>query len=226
MGWRGMTSTFNDITAVFYTAQATPKRFAQTIMVHLEQALGDIPLVIINQDKSVQRHQAQIYRNVLEGAKRAATKYVALCEDDCLYHAEHFKFRPKDGHWGYNMNYWNIHTWGEPIFTQKPGGRRNLSQLICGRDLLITHLEERFRLHPDDDKIDIQVFGEPGKYDNQLGTTPHPSEYFYTNPPNIVFSHQANLQFKGLGTRKAVGQIRAIEIPIWGTAKKIRGYYD
>lgn len=76
------------------------------------------------------------------------------------------------------------------------------------------------------DKIDIRIFGEPGKYDNQLGTTPYPSEDFYTNPPNIVFSHQTNLQFAGLGTRKRVGQIRATEIPYWGSAADMREFYD
>jgi hypothetical protein len=74
--------------------------------------------------------QAQIYRQVLEGAKQASTDYVAVAEDDVLYSPEHFKFRPKPGHWGYNMNPWSIYTWGEPIFTYKaPGGRRNLNDL-------------------------------------------------------------------------------------------------
>jgi hypothetical protein len=124
------------------------------------------------------------------------------------------------------MNSWNIYTWGEPMFSYKaPGGRRNLNGLICERQMLIDHLEERFKLWPDDSKIDIRIFGEPGKYDNQLGTTPYPSQDFYTNPPNIVFSHQANLQFEGLGTRKALGQIRATSIPYWGEASKIRELY-
>lgn len=221
-----MTST-SDITAVYFTAGVIPEKFAEAVMNQLKDALGDIPLVVIRQDPSVKRHQAQIYRNALEGAKQATTKYIALCEDDCLYHARHFTFRPKDGHWGYNMNAWSIQTWGEPMFSYKaPSGRRNLSQLICERQMLIDHLEERFKLWPDDSKIDINIFGEPGKYDNQLGTTPYPSQDFYTNPPNIVFSHQANLQFEGLGTRKALGQVRATEIPVWGKASDIVKLYQ
>lgn len=220
-----MTDT-SDISAIYYTAGVIHEKFADAVMQQLEKALVNIPLIIIRQDPVTPRHQAQIYRNVLEGAKQADTKYVALCEDDVLYSPEHFKFRPKEGHWGYNMNAWSIFTWGEPMFTQKVGGRRNLSQLICERQMLIDHLEERFRLWPDDSKINIRIFGEPGKYDNQLGTTSYPSEDFYTNPPNIVFSHQANLQFEGLGTRKAVGQIRATTIPFWGSSKKIRDIYD
>lgn len=220
-----MTNT-PDLTAVYFTANAIPKKFARATMNQLAEALGDIPLIIISQDTSIKRSQANIYHNALEGAKQATTKYIACCEDDVLYSPEHFKFRPKPGHWGYNMNAWSLYTWSEPIFSYKaPGGRRNLSQLICERQMLIDHLEERFRLWPDDSKIDKNIFGEPGKYDNQLGTTPHPSQDFYINPPNIVFSHQANLQFEGLGTRKALGQIRATSIPFWGSAEEIRKLY-
>lgn len=227
-----------DLTIIYITANVISDYFANNTQKQLWKATEGIPIIIvshkpmdfgsedINLVVDLPRSQASIYRQVLIGAKEAKTRYLAVCEDDVMYHAEHFKFRPKEGHWGYNMNAWNIYTWGEPLFTYKaPGGRRNLSQLICERQMLIDHLEERFRLWPDDNKIDKNIFGEPGKYDNQLGTTPYPSEYFYTNPPNIIFSHQTNLQFEGLGTRKALGQVRATSVPYWGSAEKIREYY-
>lgn len=223
-----------DCTVVYVTANVIPEKFAFSTITQLVKSAEGLPIVSVshkhlNLGQSIvvdlPRSQASIYRQVLIGAKEATTKYIAVAEDDVLYSPEHFKFRPKQGHWGYNMNSWNIYTWGEPMFTYKaPGGRRNLNGLVCDRLMLIDHLERRFELWPDE--VDINIFGEPGKYDNQLGTTPHPSEYFYTNPPNIVFSHQANLQFKGLGTRKKVGQIRATEIPYWGSAKQIRSYYE
>lgn len=214
-----------DLSIVYITAGVIPESFAKSVMGQLQEATEDEPLILMVQDKSIPRSQAQIYRQVLDGARQATTQYVAVAEDDVLYSPEHFKFRPKDGHWGYNMNSWNIYTWGEPMFNYKaPGGRRNLNGLICERQLLIDHLEERFKLWPGE--VDINIFGEPGKYDNQLGTTPYPSQDFYTNPPNIVFSHQANLQFKGLGTRKALGQIRATSIPYWGSATEIVSLYN
>lgn len=232
-----------DLTVVYYTANAAPIKFTANTWSQLIKAFGPGPIVVIAKNLGVYdatrytwtkliladntpRSQASIYHQALEGAKAAVTKYIALCEDDVLYSPEHFKFRPKTGHWGYNMNSWSIFTWGEPMFTYKPpGGRRNLNGLICERKMFIEHLEERFRLWPDDSKIDINIFGEPGKYDNQLGTTPHPSQDFYVNPSNIVFSHQTNLQFEGLGTRKAVGQVRATEIPFWGKASDIVKLY-
>lgn len=216
----------SDITAIYYTALATPDRFRAELAANLLEALDGIPIVEIRKPPEIPASQAQIYRQVLQGAKEATTKYVACCEDDVLYHANHFKFRPKDGHWGYNMNAWSIFTWGDPMFTYKtPGGRKNLNGLICERQLLIDHLEERFSMW-DESNIDKRIFGEPGKYDNQLGTTPYPSQDFYTNPPNIVFSHQTALGFKELGTRKRVGDVRATEIPYWGTAKQIRSIYE
>lgn len=220
-----------DLTVIYYTANVIPPSFAYELEEKLIDAtslpLGDYaPIIKISQSPDVPRSQVQIYRNVLEGAQKATTKYVAMAEDDCLYSPEHFKHRPKDGHWAYNMNAWSIFTWGEPMFTYKaPGGRKNLNGLICERQMLIEHLNERFQVWPDASKIDIRQFGEPGKYDNAMGTTPHPIEEFYTNPPNIVFSHEANLQFEGLGKRKAMGQIRATEIPYWGKAKDIQDLY-
>ena len=214
-----------DLTGIYYTSEEAPDYFRASLQVKLLESLDGLPLVIIKKPADIPRSQAQIYRQVLQGAKEATTKYVACCEDDVLYSPEHFKFRPKQGYWGYNMNAWSIFTWGVPMFTYKaPGGRRNLNGLICERKMLVEHLEERFKLWPDE--VNINIFGEPGKYDNQLGTTPYPSQDFYTNPPNIVFSHQTNLQFEGLGTRKGLGQVRAIEIPYWGKAKEIRKLYE
>jgi hypothetical protein len=223
-----------DLTIIYISANVIPEGFAEKTQEQLLKAAQGQPIISVTHKPTdlgdnivvdLPRSQASIYRQVLLGAKQADTKYVAVAEDDVLYSPEHFKFRPSNKHWGYNMNAWSIFTWSEPMFTYKaPSGRRNLNGLTCERQLLIDHLEERFKLWPDE--VDINIFGEPGKYDNQLGTLPYPSQDFYTNPPNIVFSHQANLQFEGLGTRKALGQIRATEIPYWGTAKQIRSYYE
>lgn len=223
-----------ELSIVYITANVIPLVFANNTWEQLIKAAQGNPIIVVSHEPmpidehnivvDLPRSQASIYRQVLIGAKEATTKYVAVAEDDVLYSPEHFKQRPKPGHWGYNMNAWNIYTWGEPLFTYKaPGGRKNLNGLICERELLIEHLEKRFELWPNE--VNINIFGEPGKYDNQLGTTPYPSQEFYTNPPNIVFSHETNLQFKGLGTRKALGQIRATQIPYWGNASDIVKLY-
>lgn len=231
-----MATVPNDLSIVFYSANIVPEAFAERVRTQLVLAAGEIPIISVSKQPmdfgmnvcvgDTPRNQYNIYKQALVGAKVATTEYIALCEDDVLYSPAHFEFRPGFGHWGYNMNPWSVFTWGEPMFTYKaPGGRRNLNSLICERQMFIEHLEERFERWTED-AYDINIFGEPGKYDNQLGTTPYPTETFYTNPPNIVFSHQTNLQFEGLGTRKKVGNIRATSIPYWGDINGIRSIYE
>jgi hypothetical protein len=222
-----------DLSIIYITANVIPEKFAEVAQHLLLQAKGDARLISVSKKPmdfgdnvfvgDTPRSLVNIYRQALIGVKDAQTKYIAIAEDDVLYHEEHFKFRPKPGHWGYNMNSWNIYTWTPQFFSQKSGGRRNLNGLICERDMFIAHMEERFSLWPEE--VNPDIWGEPGKYDNQLGTTPYPSQYFYPNPPNIVFSHEKNLQFAGLGKRKRVGEIRATEIPEWGTAKEVAKIY-
>lgn len=229
-----MAKVHPDLTVVFYTANVIPEVFAGDARAQLLHAIEDLPLVSVsfspmnfgtNTVVNLSRHHLSIYRQALIGAKAATTKYIALAEDDVLYHSEHFKHRPSPGKFAYNMNAWNIYTWSEPMLTQKSGGRKNLNGLICERDLFIEAMEERFAKHPVDEDINLSVWAEPGKYERQLGVTVRETESFCTNPPNVVFSHRTELSFQNLGVKKKVGEIRALEVPYWGTAKEIRELY-
>lgn len=228
----------NDLTVVYYTANVIPSIFALRIRQDLTKKLPDnMPVVCVSRKPSADYfsnnivvdlpyHHLSIYRQALIGAKTANTKYIALCEDDVLYSPEHFKYCSSPGKFAYNMNVWNITTWGEPMFTQKLGGRKNLGNLICERELFIRAIEERFLRWPDDSKIDLSIWAEPSKYERQLDVSIREAEIFCTNPPNIMFSHQTALSFKGLGTRKRLGEIRATELPYWGEASEIRNLYE
>lgn len=214
----------SDLTAILYTADNLPKKFAEATLAQLKKALGSIPLITIHKG-NVEASHIGIYKQALQGARQAQTKYIALCEDDVLYSPAHFKYRPSLGKFAYNLGAWSIFTWGEPIFTHKGIVRKNLNSLICERDLFIGAMEERFAKYPDESKINIEVWAEPGRYENHLGVTVRETEEFYTNPPNIVFSHQNELSFKKMGTRKRVGEFRAYEIPYWGSATEVRALY-
>lgn len=224
-----------DLSVIYYTANVINDYFMRNTQYQLLKSAGDIPIISISRKPmnfgkntwvDLDRNHFNIYRQALMGAKQATTKYVALCEDDVLYTPEHFKYRPKKP-FAYNMNFWNITTWGEPMFTQKSGGRRNLGQLICEREAFIEAMEERFKKYPNPSGKELKdIWAEPSKYEKHLGVTMQEWEPFYTNPPNIMFSHQTSLSFKGLGERKRLGEIRALEIPSWGTAEKIRGLYE
>lgn len=222
-----MASLYKDITVVLYTANTVPKQFAKATRQQLMDALPNEATLIIDEiDPGVTPSHVNIYRQALRGARKAMTKYIALAEDDVLYTKEHFDYRPDPGVFAYNNNAWMIYTWqNEPMFTQKMGGRINLNSLICERDLFIEAMEERFAKYPDESKVDTSVWAEPGKYERMLGVKQQQIVKFQTNPPNIVFSHENELSFSGLGKRKRVGEIRATEIPYWGTATEIRRLY-
>lgn len=214
-----------DLTVIYYTANIIPEKFARTVRTYLTKAIGDLPLIVIEQPKEVQRSHLQIYRNALQGAKQAKTKYIGIAEDDVLYSPEHFKFRPKDGKFAYDVGNWGVYTWTKPpVFSYK--GRRNMYSLICERDLFIEAMEERFAMYPNDASVPIECWAEPGKYERQLGITVRETEEFYSNPPNIVFSHPAAFAYANLGHRKKLGEMRAIEIPYWGRIEDIVKLYE
>jgi hypothetical protein len=124
--------------------------------------------IVVPKERSLEN----IYRQVLIGAKEATTKYVALCEDDCLYVKEHFRHRPEKP-FAYNLNRWNLHLDHEV----KCFSYRNsivLSQCIANREELIKCLESGDR-----DKEMGKIVGE--EY-----------ETFKTNEPNLVFCHKGN----------------------------------
>lgn len=213
------------LTAILYTAGTIPDHFARATRGQLLAALGDIPLLEIPLPRGWKPSHFNIYRQALMGAKQATTPYIALCEDDVLYSSEHFKYRPNPGRFAYNLGAWSIFTWGEPMFTHKGKVRRNLNSLICERKLFVEAMEERFAKYPDPDESIKKLWAEPGKYEHHLGVTARETEEFYSNPPNIIFSHQTELSFSGMGTRKRVGEFRAYKIPHWGTAEEILKLY-
>lgn len=214
-----------DLSAVLYTANTISGGFAQHTLNQLLESLGQIPLIIVERDPAIAPSHFNIYRQALEGAKLAPTRYIALVEDDELYSPAHFEYRPRKKPFAYNLAYWGIYTWQDPpMYNYK--GRRNLGNLICEREAFIEAMEERFAKYPDPPMSIKDVWAEPSKYERSLGVTPREAEDFYSQPPNIKFSHPTELSFAALGTRKRSGELRAYDIPYWGRADKLRAYYD
>jgi hypothetical protein len=219
-----MTNT-SDLTVVYYTADYVSTSFRSKTHLHLMETTEDLPMVQIVKPPDVPRSHFQIYRQALEGAKQAQTKYIALAEDDHLYSPTHFEYRPRQKPFAYNLGYWGIYTWQDPpIFNYK--GRRNLGNLICDRVAFIEAMEERFAKHPEPQENIKDIWAEPSKYERQLGVTIREAEDFYSQPPNIKFTHPTELSFAALGTRKRAGELRATEIPHWGRADDVRKLYS
>lgn len=222
----------SNITIIYYTANTISDWFGNNMREQLYDAAGHLPIICVSKkpmsfgDRNITtdlpRSHINIYKQALLGAWSAETKYIALCEDDVLYSPEHFKYRPSPGKFAYNMAAWAVYTWtNPPLFSWK--NRRNLSGLICERDLFVQAMEERFAKY--NDSVDLGIWSEPGKYERQLGVTVRETEGFFTNPPNIVFSHEEELSFAGLGTRKRLGEMRATAIPYWGTVEEVLEMY-
>lgn len=228
----------NDLTVIYLTASKISDFFAENVRTSLVLALNDdIPIISVSKKPILYKRfqpninfqtpssHVNIYREALWGVKQAKTKYIAIAEDDVLYVKEHFEKRPsRDDVFAYNRACWSVYTWSRPpVFSYT--GRRNHGVLICARDLYIEAMEERFKKYPEDSMVNNAIWAEPGKYEAQLGVTPRESEYFYTDPALIMFSHPDGLSHKTLGERKRLAPIRALEIPYWGRAEEVVKLY-
>lgn len=231
----------NDLTIIYYTANIIPEAFAEKVRKQLLIAKGELPLISVSKKPmdfgtnicvgQTKTSHLNIYRQALIGAKEAKTRFIAMAEDDILYSPEHFTRRSSPGVFAYNFGVWNMYTWYiPPIFSWK--GRRVLHSMICERDLFIEAMEERFEKYKDEDKYSNEFFvkywAEPGKYEGKglLDVIIRQTESFSTPVANIAFFHPTALSFRnGLGKRKKLGELRAIEIPYWGRAEEVYKYY-
>lgn len=222
-----------DLTIVFYTANKISNYFFKNVKKQLLKAARDIPIISVSQKPinlgynlccgDLGQSQINIYRQVLRGVVEAETKYVAMAEDDILYSREHFNIVPNKGFFTYDRNIWNIYTWTKPpMFSWK--GRRNLNGLVCERELFIKAMNERFSKYTDDD-YPKHLFGEPGKYERQLGVTVQNWEFYKADKPSIAFSHPTELSYAGLGRRKKIGGLARTELDGWGNAENILKLY-
>lgn len=223
-----------DLTIVYYTANQVPKKFLEFTQRKLLEAIGDTPLISVSQKPmdfgenicvgNIGVSTLNIYRQAMEGARRAKTRYIALAEDDALYTPSHFDFRPSEGVFAYNRNIWGLYTWTEPLFSYK--GRRSLWALICERDLFIKVMEERFSRYPKDEDVPLNLWGEPGKYEHQMGVTENKTVMYKSKEPSVVFSHPTALGFLTLGKRKKLGENRTPELEPWGKAENLQAIYN
>jgi hypothetical protein len=237
--------TKNDLTVIYYTSNWLDEHnpyFLENTKKQLLIAIGDLPLISVSQKPmafgtnvcvgDIGRSHLNIYRQILEGAKAAKTKYVAMAEDDILYSFEHFHYYlPEKDRFAYDMNKWSIFTWTKPPLYSFRTKRKVVNNLIAKRDMLIAAMEERFKRFDQlisegrkEENI-ISYWGDPGRYESKLGVTVRETEEFYSDNPSIVFSHPEAYGYLSRGTRKRLGDLKAIELPYWGRAEDILKLY-
>ncbi len=232
----------NDLTIIYYTANMNSDHFMANTQEYLLKAIGDTPIVSVSFKPTVignnctnicigvqKRSNYMIYHQVLLGARAAQTKYVAMAEDDMLYHPSHFDYRPADDNmFSYNINKWSIFSWVKPpIFSYRE--RKLMNSLITTKSALVKTLEERYSKYPSLEETPPGLlrmyWGEPGRFENHLGIFPVPAEEYKSEEPNIMFSTSEALGYTELGNRKAHSEIRADHVAPWGTAEEVLRIY-
>lgn len=234
------------MTVIYYTSnhlETTNPVFLDNTKRQLAKAIGDLPLICVSQKPvekfingeyenvvlgDIGRSHLNIYRQILEGTKRAKTPYVAMAEDDILYSYEHFHSQEilknlKPDVFLYDMMKLSLFTWTTPQIFSFRTKRKVVNQLIAPRDYLIDALEERFKLvNPQ-----LKFWGDPGRYEEKLGVSPRKSFEVYCDNPSIVFSHPEAFGYLSQGTRKKHGDLRIIEVVGWGKASDVaKAWYE
>lgn len=209
-----------DLTCIFLTVNKVPEKWAEYHRQVLMEAIGDTPIITvsrlpmsgINLIQIEPYSPANIYQQLLRAAKIAETPFIAVAEDDTLYHKEHFEWRPGENKFGYNMSRWGLLTWREkPHYYYHH--RESNSTLIAPRKLLIECLE----------KYPAGFFGEPGKEKiNKKLKLNYQEHRWHSFIPVINFAH--NQAIDQLEREQRKGDKKALiayDVPYWGRAEQL-----
>lgn len=228
-----------DLTVIFITASEIKKGFADYQWGVLREATGAYPIIRVTRDQdeaaedwnvsaivydNEPRSLSNIYRQILRAAKLATTPYVAIAEDDTLYHKSHFDFyRPEMDTFAYDQNRFALFTWGEPIYSWR--NRKSNCSLIAPRQLLIDALEERFEKWPDGTPHDLTGEVGRGRIERGLGITERKSVEVFGEVSVIQVNHDNASEHRQVNHRKRLGQIKAYDLYHWGHARDIVKHY-
>lgn len=221
-----------DITGIFLTCNDLPPAWEAYHKKVLLESLDGAPLIILSQKEmepwggnvthvlqDAPKSFSNIYRQLLRGAKMATTEYIAVVEADTLYPKEHFMQRPSKGKVGYNMNFWHLFTWGEPIYSWR--NRRGNYSMLSDRLYVIEALEERFAKWPEG--TSDRMTGEIGRpmVEHNLNITVREVEEFETTVAVVNFQHPFGSDEMQRNQRKRGGLVRAYDVPHWGRAEDL-----
>ena len=218
-----------DITIIYLTASQIPKTFAEFQRSILLKAIGNTPLISVSREPldfghnildTAPKSTSNIYRAMLEAAKVATTPYIAIAEDDCLYHKEHFLFhRPAMDTFAYNQNRFALFTWGKPMYSWR--NRKSNSTLIAPRKYLIDALEERFAKWPNGTPDNITGEVGRGRVERNMGISVRNSVEVYSEVSVIQFNHENGSEERQHNHRKRMGQIKVYDIYYWRKAEDL-----
>lgn len=227
----------DDLTLLYYTANRIDDHFASNVRWDLLRRKPECaPCITVSHKPltgwknicvgDIEPSIYQVYRNVLAGANAAKTDFVACCEDDTVYARSHFTYRPALDTFAYDLSRWVITRQlsadgkrREAFFYWRE--RHQMAMCICSRELLIETLEERFVKYPNPVPHEVAKktgWGEPGRYEKNLGVTRRKLEYFRAEEPSVTFNHSESL----MGRRRVnAGDVIRQDLPPWGRADEL-----
>ncbi len=219
-------------TIIYITASEIPEHFAEYVRGVLKEAIGDSPLISISRKPldfgtnildTEPKSLSNIYRQILKAARLVKSPYIAIAEDDCLYHKDHFKFTPQSDEFIYDQNRFALFTW-QPIYSWR--NRKSNCSLIAPTKLLIDALEERFAKWPEGTPEEFT--GEVGRsmVEKNLGLTPRKSKEVFGEVSIIQFNHENASEDRQVRHRKKLGQIKAYDLYYWGKAEELLKHYE
>lgn len=182
----------NDLTIVYYTSNSIDNKLAKNVMDNIKGCSNGARIISVSQKPmdfgenicvgNIGKSLENIYYQMGLGVKKVNTKYVALCEDDCLYTSDHFLHRPQNI--SYNLNRWCLH---EDLKVFSYRNHIVLSQLISPTSVLIDWINAR-----KDVQVPKSMAGEPGRFERKLGIREFQIDKFMSDKPNIVVCHSKN----------------------------------
>jgi len=220
-----------DLTIIYLTYNEHPKKWTDFHFEKLMEAKGVYPLIAVTHEKlglereiyQTEYSHLNMYKKLLEASRMANTPYIAVAENDILYHPEHFTFyRPPMDTVAYDMSKWSLFVWN-PIYNLRR--RKSNATMIAPREYLIEALKERY----EDNECPPDRIGEVGRHihEKALGITLRNSVEVWCPNPSVILSNPNSIGYKQAHhpTRKKLGEMQAIDIPYWGKAEDIIKQY-
>lgn len=221
----------NDLTIIMLTPNLVPSSWAKYHKEKLLEAADGAPIITISAKpldwglNLIQNEYglANLFKQLLIGAKAAKTEWIARADDDTLYPKDHFAFRPKEPGFYYNFNRWHLLTWTDPYFRDpyyfykpRPGG----GLMIATRKLVIDALEARMAADPGFKSI--YSFKELADSKEMRNYDRFEYKQFYTVMPIVSFYHQKSIDDLNRRRKKKAWPVRAFDLPLWGRAEDLR----
>ncbi len=216
-----------DLTIIYYTDSSLPGPFAAAVREHLASSAekaGGIHLVSVSQEPLRFGQSICVgpigrsYRNILwqieRGVSETRTSFVALCEHDVLYSAEHFALRPPAGGVVFDQNRHRALI-DSGMYSLCRGGR-SMQLVIADRETLLANLRAKLQRCSTDDEL--HGCFEPGKGEDRLGIDPVPWELRPAEGPGIldICNHGGNWGLR----KRQTGQL-AEKLAPWGTIAQL-----